>query len=132
MFVSVCNQDSHTLPVSSGVPQGSVPGPILFLVYVNHLAHGLSCKWFTYADDFKLCWSYARQDLGSPSYELQTDLNCINRRSVSWNLKLNPGKCVVMRFGAGLGVSGVGDELSGYFLGEGNLRLVKYHRDLGS
>ena len=40
--------------VLSGVPQGSVLGPILSLVYINDLEDGIRCKIFKFADDTKL------------------------------------------------------------------------------
>ena len=51
----------------------------------------------------------------------------VNCRSSSWNLTLNPDKCVVMRFGADVAAEGG----SGYYLNGVELELVKTHRDLG-
>ena len=46
--------------VTSGVPQGSVLGPLLFLVYINSLAVSLESEWYGFADDFKLYVSLPR------------------------------------------------------------------------
>ena len=52
--VSVDNTLSSFLPVSSGVPQGSILGPLLFLIYANNLSSYISySKVFIYADDTK-------------------------------------------------------------------------------
>ena len=56
------------------------------------------------------------------------DLDNLHTISQSWNLKLNPKKCVLMPFGSGNYVDG---EDSGYVLGGVSLKLVKTHRDLG-
>ena len=54
--VSVDNTLSSFLPVSSGVPQGSILGPLLFLIYANNLSSYISySKVFIYADDTKIC-----------------------------------------------------------------------------
>ena len=59
----------------SGVPQGSFLGPLLFIIYANYLGSGLTCRWFAYADDFKLYCSYTRDMDNGPNRCLQEDLN---------------------------------------------------------
>ena len=129
MFVSVGGGNSEVKSVRSGVPQGSVLGPLLFLIYANFLASGLSSKWYAYADDFKL---YCARDIGrgNSSDELQEDLNVLSSRSASWNLKVNPGKCVVIRFGH-RGAGTQESTPSGYVLDGRMLTFTKSHRDLG-
>ena len=130
MFVSVGGKDSRSVEVGSGVPQGSVLGPLLFLVYANFIANSCQNGWFAFADDFKLYCAYPKGDSVTGVDGLQADLDIVYERSGSWNLKLNSSKCVVMRFGvvSTERIVGVG---SGYFLGGQELGLVGSHRDLG-
>ena len=128
MLVSVAGFDSESYSVTSGVPQGSVLGPLLFLIYVNNLANSLQCKWYAFADDFKLYISYNRNIGLEEVSTLQRDLDSLVSVSESWNLKLNYSKCVIMKFGVGTAVRGV---RSGYFLGDTELSQVQSYRDLG-
>ena len=130
LFVTVGGQDSESKPVLSGVPQGSVLGPLLFLIYANYLASNLSCNWYAYADDFKLYCTLPLENQGSSSRHLQDDLDEISRVSTSWNLRLNPQKCAVIRFGPGSRRI-LDPNHSGYFLNGVELLAVESHRDLG-
>ena len=128
MQVTVRDRNSVEKEVGSGVPQGSVLGPLLFLIYVNSLADQLECKYYVFADDLKLFISFPRT-LGKSDC-LQRDLNRVLRVSESWNLKLNAAKSAVMRFGSAVPSSLPGTG-SGYFLGNSELFFVSAHKDLG-
>ena len=52
MSVSVSGVASSSREVGSGVLQGSVLGPILFLIHIHNLMEGTSCQWKAFADDF--------------------------------------------------------------------------------
>ncbi len=70
----------------SGVPQGSVIGPILFVIYVNDLPNRLSADSLLFADDVKLIAPRNYHDI------LQNSLNISARWSRDWELDLNPTK----------------------------------------
>ena len=97
MWVAAGGGVSRVVDVTSGVPQGSVLGPLLFLIYVNSLADELECEWYAFADDFKIYVSLPKS--GGGREILQRDLDRVFLVAESWNLKLNAGKCVAMRFG---------------------------------
>ena len=74
---------SSSLPVISGVPQGSILGPILFLVYVNDLPLQVSFSdVFLFADDTKCLKVSSPLD----SSQLQEDLNHLSSWSMNWKL----------------------------------------------
>lgn len=75
---------------TSGVPQGTVLGPLLFLIYVNDLTVRLDSTCLLFADDVKVISTLSN---GS---QLQRDLNTINAWSKKWDLPLNPAKCVTL------------------------------------
>ena len=84
---------SDFVPVLSGVPQGSVLGPLLFNIYVNDLHLHLRSKIFQYADDTFL-FRVINDD--SDVQFLQNDLATLHWWSENNALQLNPQKCQVM------------------------------------
>ena len=77
-------------PVLSGVPQGSVLGRILFLVYINDLEEGLSGNILKFADDTKLF--IKTKEIGDKQ-KLQDDIDKLVRWSEKWQMLFNFGKC---------------------------------------
>ena len=63
---------SHWYEVTSGVPQGSVLGPLLFVLYINDVAETIRCKLGIFADDTKI---YSIINSARDVEELQCDLN---------------------------------------------------------
>ena len=82
--------------VTSGVPQGSVLGPLLFIIYINDLDLGLVSKISKFADDTKLG---IKADEINAVKQLQDDLNKIGEWSVKWQMPFNIDKCKVMHIG---------------------------------
>lgn len=86
---------SDEVRVTSGVPQGSVLGPILFLLYINDLPDKMRCKVRMYADDVVL---YADVKVREEfNLRLQADLNELSRWCKDWKMSINVKKCAIMR-----------------------------------
>nr|VZI11421.1 unnamed protein product [Spirometra erinaceieuropaei] len=109
--------------VDSGVPQGSVLGPILFLIYVDDAARDLVCEVAMFADDMKI-WSVIR----GPADEdrLQMNLNRLVEWSNRWLLRFNVAKCSILR----LGNTARSANTRGYFLGGAAQQEVEAQKDL--
>ena len=91
--VLVEGQSSPTAPVTSGVPQGTVLGPILFLVYINDLPSRVSstCRRFT---DDSLLYRIIRSP--EDQEKLQEDLDIMHDWKRDWLMAFNPTKCDVL------------------------------------
>lgn len=115
---------SSWLPVSSGVPQGSILGPILFLLYTNDIGMNLSVgtQLALYADDAKIFRPIqSLQDCLS----LQSDLLTLQMWSNKWGLKFNTTKCQILTIGR------VVRHTFNYSLNNSNLDHITEFNDLG-
>src|SRR5690606_6955895 len=89
--------DSQSLPfhAPSGVPQGSVLGPILFLVYINDLdksiTHGTSVRIF--ADDVKLIRPIQKHSEFSDYQNFRADLAALEQWAAQWQMTISSQKC---------------------------------------
>ena len=93
--VVIGNAVSDWHNVLSGVPQGSVLGPLLFLIFINDMPSATShlCKLF--ADDTKLI---ATIKDAQDATQLQVDIDALVSWSKSWLMNFNEGKCKVLFF----------------------------------
>ena len=87
-------EESESIPVTSGVPQGSVLGPILFLIYINDLSDGIFSKVRLFADDTALYLTIEGKDDGAA---LQQDLDRLSVWESMWDMEFNPSKCQVVQ-----------------------------------
>lgn len=82
--------------VKSGVPQGSILGPLLFVLYINDLPDCVSSTCKLFADDTKL---YRTVNSIHDQVDLQEDVDAFSRWSESWLLRFNTNKCKVLHYG---------------------------------
>ena len=84
----------------SGIPQGSVLGPILFVLYVNDLPDVTNCDTFLFADGTKVLNIISCVE---DTTALQQDLLSLQKWSETWLLKFHPDKCKVLTIKQGSG-----------------------------
>ena len=94
--VVINGEASEWADVTSGVPQGSVLGPLLFLIYINDIDIGLTSKLVKFADDTKL----GANAVNPAEVEaLRNDLIKLGEWSERWQMPFNCGKCKVLHIG---------------------------------
>ena len=116
--VSIRGEFSEPKDVLSGVPQGSVLGPLLFILYVNEIPEILQGTAKLFADDTKVYDKACKKD------SLQKDLDTLYLWSSKWLLKFNETKCKMMHVGRN-------NPRNDYKIGSVLLEKVSEERDLG-
>ena len=85
---------SNPLPVESGVPQGSVLGPSLFLLYINDLPEGIKSKIRVFADDTMCSKTIMKK---KDEHVLQEDLHSLTTWEEKWSMEFHPQKYSTLR-----------------------------------
>ena len=119
--VCIRGAGSAWIDVISGVPQGSVLGPILFLIFVNDLDCGVINWLLKFADDTKL-FGKVQSELDRAC--LQQDLQRLLDWSREWQMEFNVEKCKVMHIGGT-------NRNYGYHMDQKELEVVEEEKDLG-
>ena len=119
--VSIDNCYSNSLPVLSGVPQGSILGPLLFIIYINDITPTIQhSQLLKFADDtkyFKHITDYSDQT------GLQDDIDALTAWSITSNLKFNLNKSVHLSFKCKIATS--------YTMFDNTILHTDSHKDLG-
>jgi len=107
--------------VWSGVPQGSVLGPLLFLIYINDLEEDVISKVFKFADDTKL---FRQVSDMVDTVGMQEDLDRLVEWADKWQMQFNVSKCKVMHVGKK-------NPRHSYYVSSNGLKSVEVEKDLG-
>ena len=90
----VDGEKSDSIPVNSGVPQGSVLGPILFLADINDLPEEICSQVRLFADNTALYLTIKGEE---DSSALEKDLDTLSVWESKWDMQFNPSKCQVVQ-----------------------------------
>ena len=119
--VKINNKHSNLLPVLSGIPQGSILGPLLFIIYVNDIPDCVKYSiLYFFADDTKSIKTISNT---IDSFHLQEDINNLNEWSKQWNLLFNTSKIYQISFKC--------KSQTNYAIGNIPITKVDKHKDLG-
>ena len=115
-------ESSSWSKVISGIPQGSILGPLLFMIYINDLPSITNSNILLFADDTKL---YKEIHSATDKEEIQQDIDNMISWSRRWLLKFHPSKCKLLQLGNNI-------DLKGSYLMENTLlEITDKEKDLG-
>ena len=95
-YVIVNGEKSSSGRVTSGIPQGTVLGPLLFVVYINDILENVTSEGFLFADDTKLFHAIISKN---DALHLQSDIDILTRWAEKWGMEFNREKCHVLTLG---------------------------------
>ena len=114
---------SYPTHVTSGVPQGTVLGPLLFLLYINDISDDITSEVRLFADD---CIMYRRVKNKQDGVDLQRDIDRLCEWERRWQMKFNKAKCYAMH------ITHKKSQIeTNYHMGDSVLQTVSNHTYLG-
>lgn len=129
-FTTVNGVSSDFLPVQCGIPQGSILGPLLFILHINDLPVGLKhCKVSMYADDTILY--FASKDCYELEKKVNEDLKYVKRWLVLNKLNLNTNKTEYMVLGTKSRLKSIGNTTLNINIDGTPLKRVTHCKHLG-
>ena len=94
MAIPISYEPTIPCKVTSGVPQGSILGPTLFLIYINDLVKDIQSTVRLFADD---CLIYRPIHTPADHHILQNDLQKLSAWAEKWKMTFNVCKCCIMQ-----------------------------------
>lgn len=119
--MEIRGKHSQWISILSGVPQGSVLGPLLFIIFINDIDKDIIAKISKFADDTKLCHKIENE---IEAEKLRGDLRKLYKWSQDWQMEFNLDKCSVVHMGNK-------NKDFNYEMGGITLKTSEEERDLG-
>jgi hypothetical protein len=120
--INVEGESSDWKDVTSGIPQGSVLGPLLFVIFINDLPEELQTSAYLFADDTKV---YNIIKNKNDQENLQKDLNKLEEWSDRWLLRFHPDKCKHIHVGKQI------EPNTRYYIHNKKLEIIEEEKDIG-